>query len=120
MSDTLKQIAVAVITAGAVSFASATYYAGQKDRQLKTNTDNIALLTPQVAKIPVLENHVDSMEKRLDTYEHLVIQGQKEQREIANQILDEMRGMRNDTSENKGEIGSIKTDIQWIKNSISK
>jgi len=125
MSETFKQIAVGVVTSALVSFASAAFYAGQKDQQISENKTEsqenkaeIAKIIPVLSKIPVLENRLNSTDKRLDTYESLVIRGQEKQQEIANQILDEMRGLRQDTSANKGEIGAIKTDIQWIKESI--
>ncbi|AUR96497.1 TMhelix containing protein [Vibrio phage 1.225.O._10N.261.48.B7] len=112
MSTPLHQVAIAVITAGCVSFASAAFYAGQQDKQIQSNANDIAEMQPEVAKIAVISN-------RLDTYEKLVIDGQEKQQEISNQILNEMRGMRKDTSSNSGKIGSIETDIQWIKKSIN-
>ncbi|AUR89546.1 hypothetical protein NVP1124O_45 [Vibrio phage 1.124.O._10N.286.49.B1] len=112
MSSRLEQVAIAVVTASLISFGSEAYQQGKKDRQVETNTADIALMQPQVAKIGVIEN-------RLDTYEKLVIDGQEKQQEISNQILNEMRGMRKDTSSNSGKIGSIETDIQWIKKSIN-
>tara|TARA_R110002012_G_C11575878_1_gene604869 strand:+ start:254 stop:622 length:369 start_codon:yes stop_codon:yes gene_type:complete len=118
MSDTLKQIAIAVVTAGAVSFGSFSFMAGQRGQQIKANTDEIALLKPEVAKAAILETRVDNMEKRLETYENLVIEGQEKQQDIAIKILDEMRAMRKETSDNKGKIGNIQIDIQWIKESI--
>lgn len=118
MSDTFKQIAVAVVTAGAVSFGSFSFMAGERGHQIKGNTSNIALLNPEVAKIAIIESRVDAMEKRLDTYENLVVNGQEEQQKVANKILDELRAMREETSDNKGKIGNIQIDIQWIKKSI--
>ena len=113
MSDAFKQIAVAVVTAGAVSFASATYYAGQRDQQLQNNENEIALIKPQVAKIPVLENRLSSMDKRLDTYEHLVIQGQKE-------ILKEISAIRIDSAKQSTKIGAIEIDIKEINEKINE
>lgn len=119
MSSRLEQVAIAVVTAGAISFGSVTFYAGQRDKQVETNAADIASIKPQVARIPVIETNLTSMNRRLDTYEKLVIDGQEEQRRIATSILSEIKAMRIDTAINTTEIGAIKTDINEIKQSIN-
>ncbi|AUR98045.1 TMhelix containing protein [Vibrio phage 1.246.O._10N.261.54.E10] len=111
MSTPLHQVAIAVVTAGCVSFASAAFYAGQQDKQIQSNTNNIAEMRPQVNKIPVIETNQVAMQRRLDTYERLVIDGQKE-------ILKEISAIRVDYAKNATEIGAIKVDISEIKETI--
>lgn len=113
MSTRLEQVAVAVVTAGCISFGSVTFYAGQQDTQIQTNTDNILKMQPQVDKIPIIENTQASMNRRLDTYEKLVIEGQKE-------ILKEITNIRVDYAENSTKIGAIEVDISEIKESIKR
>lgn len=113
MSDTFKQIAVAVVTAGAVSFGTIVFYAGQKDQQIESNKDDIATLKSRTAKIPAFEIHIDNMIKRLDTYEHLVIEGQKE-------ILKEISKIRIDSAKQSTKIGAIEIDIKEINEKINK
>lgn len=113
MSTPLQQVAIAVVTAGCVSFASAAFYAGQQDKQIQSNTSDIEKMQPQVAKIPIIENTQASMERRLDTYEKLVIEGQKE-------ILKEITNIRVDYAENSTKIGAIEVDISEIKESIKR
>lgn len=112
MPTPLQQIAIAVVTAGCISFASATYYAGENDRQIKINTAQIEKNTAAIADVPVMASNIKAMERRLDTYERLVIDGQKE-------ILKEISAMRVDSAKNATEIGAIKVDISEIKEAIS-
>ena len=112
MSTPLQQVAIAVITAGCVSFASAAFYAGQQDKQIQDNTADIAKNAMAVADVPVMKSNIRAMERRLDTYEQLVINGQKE-------ILKEISAMRVDSAKNATEIGAIKVDISEIKETIS-
>ena len=112
MSTPLQQVAIAVITAGCVSFASAAFYAGQQDKQIQSNTDDIAKNALAVEDVPVMKSNIRAMERRLDTYEQLVINGQKE-------ILKEISAMRVDSAKNATEIGAIKVDISEIKETIS-
>lgn len=113
MSSRLEQVAIAVVTAGAISFGSVTFYAGQRDKQVETNTDDIQLMKPQVAKIPVIENNQAAMMRRLDTYEKLVVEGQKE-------ILKEISAIRIDSARQSTKIGAIEVDIKEINAKINK
>jgi hypothetical protein len=112
MSTPLQQVAIAVVTAGCVSFASAAFYAGQQDKQIQNNTDDIAKNTIAVSAIPVLQSNVAAMERRLDTYEKLVIEGQKE-------ILKEISAIRIDSAKQSTKIGAIEVDIKEINAKIN-
>ncbi|AUR86620.1 hypothetical protein NVP1087A_39 [Vibrio phage 1.087.A._10N.261.45.F9] len=112
MSSRLEQIAIAVVTAGLISFGSEAYHQGKKDRQVETNTADIAEMRPQVNKIPVIETNQISMQRRLDTYEKLVIEGQKE-------ILKEISAIRIDSAKQSTKIGAIEVDIKEINAKIN-
>ncbi len=112
MSTPLQQVAIAVVTAGCVSFASAAFYAGQQDKQIQSNTNDIAEMRPQVNKIPVIETNQVAMQRRLDTYEKLVIDGQKE-------ILKEISAIRVDSAKQSTKIGAIEVDIKEINAKIN-
>lgn len=116
MSSTVQQIAItvaaSVITAGCIGLVSANFVDGENARQIKINTLQIEKNTLAVADIPVLKSNVIAMERRLDTYEKLVIEGQKD-------ILKELSAMRVDSAKNATEIGAIKIDISEIKDSIN-
>jgi hypothetical protein len=112
MSTPLQQVAIAVVTAGCVSFASAAFYAGQQDKQIQSNTDDIAKNTLAVADVPVMKSNIRAMERRLDTYEKLVIEGQKE-------ILKEISAIRIDSAKQSTKIGAIEVDIKEINAKIN-
>lgn len=111
MSSPLQQVVIAVVTAGVVSFASVTFYAGSADRQIKINTDELKRRGELVAKFQVMESNMAAMEKRLDTYENLVIDGQKE-------ILKEIAAMNVQAAKSATKIGAIEIDISEIKESM--
>jgi hypothetical protein len=107
----LQQIAIGVIVAGAVGYGSAQFSAGSLQKQVDINTEQLRTqsdLAPRVA----------NLEKRFDTFEALVIDGQKESRDIAYKILGEIAEMRKDTAVNSSEIGAIKVDIAEIKEKV--
>ena len=68
---------------------------------------------PTIAQIPVLETNIKAMQKRLDTYEKLVIDGQKE-------ILEQISAIRIDSAKQSTKIGAIETDIKEINDKINK
>lgn len=111
MSTPLQQIAIAVVTAGCVSFGSIAFYAGQQDKQIQSNADDIAEMRPQVNKIPVIETNQISMERRLDTYEKMTIDGQKE-------ILKEMSGLTALYARSDERIGAIEIDVKEINKKV--
>lgn len=112
MSSRLEQIAIGVVTAGAVSFGTVTFLAGQTDKQVEINTNDIHLMKPQVNKIPVIENEQEAMMRRLDTYEKIVVEGQKE-------ILKEISAIRVDSAKQSTKIGAIEVDIKEINAKIN-
>lgn len=113
MSSIIHQIAIAVVTASAVSFASVTFHAGSTDRQIKINTEEISKHDIEISKIKIMENEIYFMQKRLDTYENIVIDGQKE-------ILKEVAEMNIQAAKSSTRIGSIEVDISEIKERINK
>ncbi len=120
MSSPLQQIAIAIVTAGCISFGSSAFYAGATNRQLETNTEKLATYEKQMAKIPVMESSIANMQgsianmqKRLDTYENLVVNGQKE-------ILKEISAMNILSARSDERIGAIEVDISEIKDRIDK
>jgi len=107
----LQQIAIGVVVAGAVGYGSAQFSAGSLQRQVDINTDQ---LRTQVDLAP----RVTSLEKRFDTFEKLVVDGQKESRDIAYKILSEIAQMRQDTAINSTKIGAIEVDLAEIREKI--
>ena len=111
----VQQIAIGVISsilvAGAVGYGSANYVAGGMQRQVEINTHQ---LQSQVD----LSARVTSLEKRFDTFERLVVDGQKESRDIAYRILGEIAQMRQDTAINSTKIGAIEVDVAEIREKV--
>lgn len=112
MSTPLQQIAIAVVTAGCISFGTITFYAGAQDAQIKSNTKNIESYAEAISKIPTIELSVAFMDRRLDTYEDLVVNGQRE-------ILEEITAIRIDSKVQSTKIGAIEVDIKEINDKIN-
>ena len=111
MQQILIGVASSAIVAGAVGYGSANYAAGEGRAMLMAHDK-------QLTSLVGIPSRVDTLEKRFDTFENLVTDGQKESREIAYKILGEIAELRKDTAINSTEIGAIKVDIQEIKENI--
>lgn len=115
MTSALQQILVGVassaVVAGAVGYGSANFAAGESNQKLESHER-------QLSNLNGISGRVDNLEKRFDTFEKLVVDGQKESRDIAYRILGEIAEIRKDTAINSTEIGAIKIDVQEIKESM--
>lgn len=111
MQQILIGAASSALVAGAVGYGSANYAAGESRAMLVRHDKQLDSLVSVV-------NRVENLEKRFDSFEKIVTDGQKESRDIAYQILREVAEMRKDTAINSTEIGAIKVDIQEIKENI--
>lgn len=115
MSTPLQQISItvlaSVITAGCVGLVSANFTDGENARQIKINTLQIEKNTLAVAEVPVLKSNITVMERRLDTYEKLTINGQKD-------ILKEMSGLTVLFARSDERIGAIEIDVKEINKKI--
>lgn len=123
------QILVGAVTsllvAGAVGYGSASFFAGGIERQVQVNTDELkdrkALVDKSAnveSRIATLESEMRSVSKRIDLFEAIVVDNQKESQKIAYQILNEVAAMRKDTAVNSTRIGAIEVDISEIKEKV--
>lgn len=109
-----------VIVAGAVGYGSANFSAGELRNQVNVNTETLKDRATLVQKASGYDARLTAVEARVNTFERLVIDGQKEQREISSAILREIALMRKDTAINTTKIGAIEVDISEIKDRVDK
>lgn len=122
MSSPAQQITItvtaSVLTAAIIGYGTANYAAGSVQAQVNTNTQELRDRKPLVDAASSYEVRLTAAEARIDAFQSLVIDGQKEQRNISNKILEEVAYMRKDTAVNSTKIGAIEIDISEIKESI--
>lgn len=117
--------ATSLLVAGAVGYGSINYYAGGLQKQVDHNAAELGEIkslsnrsSGLESRVTVLENQLDSIGKRLDSFERIVVDNQKESQAIAYKILGEVAAMRKDTAINSTKIGAIEVDISEIKEKV--
>lgn len=106
--------------AGIVGYGTANYAAGGVENQVAANTQELRDRKPLVDKATGYEVRLSAVEAKIEAFQALVIDGQKEQRTTANQILYEISLMRKDTAVNSTRIGAIEVDVSEINKKINK
>ena len=124
MSSPLQTFGLTVCSslcvAGIVSYGTANYAAGGVENQVAANTQELRDRKPLVDKATGYEVRLSTVEAKIEAFQALVIDGQKEQRTTANQILYEISLMRKDTAVNSTRIGAIEVDVSEINKKINK
>lgn len=98
-----------------VGYGGFQYGYGGISQKLIDYEDEINSMKPLFSKIPILESDIKHANNRIDTFEAIVVNGQKEQRQIANKILDEMATISKDNAVNSTRIGAIEVNVSEIK-----
>jgi len=115
----LVTVGSSLFVAGFVGYGTANYAAGSVQTQVNANTQTLRDRKPLVDRASGYEARLSSAEARIDAFQAIVIDGQKEQRQISKEILAEIAFMRKDTAVNSTRIGAIEVDVKEINTKIS-